>query len=134
MDLCGEGVLRNEQPDLDQDWKVTRWLRLRRRARRVRFGVRFSLHDRTGELYGNSDSSATFLVLPQTIASYYAVLANLVLDYSSELSELGLVSQEELQANFDTVLEPETVPRRFFPRRWLAERLERSTAKQPEGE
>jgi hypothetical protein len=92
------------------------------------------VHDRTGELYGNSDSSATFLVLPQTIASYYAVLANLVLDYSSELLELGLVSQEEVQASFDAILEPETVSRRFFPRRWLAERLERSTAEQPEGE
>jgi hypothetical protein len=91
------------------------------------------VHDRTGELYGNADSSATFLVLPQTIASYYAVLANLVLDYSSELSELGLVSQEELQANFNAILEPGTIPRRFLPRRWLAERLERSTAEQPEG-
>ncbi|MFO0698483.1 MAG: hypothetical protein U0236_04580 [Nitrospira sp.] len=92
------------------------------------------IHDRTGELHGNSDSAATFLVLPQTIASYYAGLANLVLDYASELSELGLVSQEEVQAHFEEILEPETVQRRFFPRRWLAERLSRSTAEQPEGQ
>ncbi len=92
------------------------------------------VHDRTSELHGNSDGSAMFLVLPQTIASYYAVLAILVLEYSSELLALGLVSQEELQGIFDVILEPETVQRRFFPRRWLAERLERSTAEKLEGE
>jgi hypothetical protein len=91
------------------------------------------VHDRTSELYGNSDGSAVFLVLPQTIASYYAVFANLVLDYSSRLSDLGLVSQAEIQASFDIILEPETVPRKFLPRRWLMERLERSTPEEPEG-
>jgi hypothetical protein len=80
-------------------------------------------HDRKGELLGNSASSTTFLVLPQTIASYYAVLANLVLDYSSVLAELGLVSQEDLQTSFDASLESTTIPRRFLPRQWLAERL-----------
>jgi len=82
------------------------------------------VHDRTSEIYGNAETSTVFLVLPQTISSYYAVLANLVLEYSSELSELVLLSQEEIQENFDMSLESETVPKKFLPRRWLMERLQ----------
>jgi len=81
------------------------------------------VHDRTGELYGNAEGTASILVLPQTIASYYAVLANLVLDYAGELSELELVSEEDIRMAFASSLESETAPRRFLPRRWLAERL-----------
>lgn len=51
------------------------------------------VHDRTGELYGSHADARSFLVLPHTIASYYAVLANLALEYASELSELRLVSR-----------------------------------------
>ena len=92
------------------------------------------VHDRTSELYGDSENSAVFLVLPQTIASYYAVLANLILYYSSVLSELGLVSQKEIKASFVTCLEKQTIPRRFLPRRWLAKRLEHSKVEKNEGE
>ena len=81
------------------------------------------VHDRTGELYGSAEGSASFLVPPQTIASYYAVLANLVLDYASELSELELVSEEDVRMAFAESLESETVQRKFLPRRWLADRL-----------
>ncbi len=90
------------------------------------------VHDRTSEIYGHSDSSSVFLVLPQTIASYYALLANLVLYYSSQLHELGLVSQEEIQASFDASLEKENIPRKFLPRRWLMERLEHPTQNKSE--
>ena len=81
------------------------------------------VHDRTGELLGNHDNSEKLLVLPQTIASYYPVLANLVLDYTNELSELNLVSVEEIQKAFAASLETEPVSRRFLPRQWLAEKL-----------
>ena len=84
------------------------------------------VHDRTGELYGSQEGATNLLVLPQTIASYYAVLANLALEYSTELSELGLVSREAIKDTFAASLETETVPRRFLPRRWLAERLQGS--------
>jgi len=87
------------------------------------------VHDRTGELYGNDEGSANFLVLPQTIASYFALLGNMALDYSSELSALDLVPQEDIQAAFIMSLEHKTLPRRFTPRRWLAERLEGSASK-----
>ena len=50
------------------------------------------VHDGTGELYGKVEDSASFLVLPQTIASYYALLASLGLEYATELSQLELVS------------------------------------------
>jgi hypothetical protein len=39
---------------------------------------------------------------------------------------LGLVSREAIQDAFAASLETETVPRRFLPRRWLAERLQGS--------
>jgi len=84
------------------------------------------VHDRTGELYGSHGDAANLLVLPQTIASYYAILANLALLYSTELSELGLVSREAIQDAFAASLETETIPRRFFPRRWLAKKLQGS--------
>lgn len=91
------------------------------------------VHDRTGELYGSAEGSASLLILPQTIASYYAVLANLVLDYASQLSELELVSEEDVQMAFAESLESETVPRRFLPRRWLADKLsERRTEEKDE--
>lgn len=81
------------------------------------------VHDRTAEVYGSSDDAASFLVVPQTIASYYSVLADLALDYATELSELGLVTPEDIRDSFAASLETETVPRRFLPRRWLLERL-----------
>jgi hypothetical protein len=75
------------------------------------------VHDRTAELFGNSNGSTTFLVLPQTISSYYALLAELIRSYSSHLFELGLASHEEIKSAFDNSLESETVPRRFLERR-----------------
>jgi len=84
------------------------------------------VHDRTGELYGNNGGATNLLVLPQTIASYYANLANLALVYSADLSELGLVSREAIRDAFAASLETETIPRRFLPRRWLAKRLQHS--------
>jgi hypothetical protein len=86
------------------------------------------VHDRTGELYGSHEGAVSLLVLPQTIASYYAVLGNLALEYATELSELGLVTREEIQEAFAMSLDSETVSRRFLPRRWLAERLQGSAA------
>jgi hypothetical protein len=85
------------------------------------------VHDGTGELYGESSDAGRFLVLPQTIASYYALLANLALEYMTELSDLGLASTDEVRDAFFGSLEKETVPRRFLPRRWLAQRLRQTS-------
>src|SRR5690606_15584535 len=46
------------------------------------------VHDRTSELFGGSKGAAKSLVLPQTIASYYAVLGNLTLEYVAVIAEL----------------------------------------------
>lgn len=92
------------------------------------------VHDKTGELYGSAEGTASILVLPQTIANYYAVLANLVLDYASELSELELVREEDIRMAFASSLESEIVPRRFLPRRWLAERLRGQDTKEEDEE
>jgi len=92
------------------------------------------VHDRTGELFGSYHNAASLLVLPQTIASYYAILANFTLEYASELSELGLVSHTKIREAFAVSLEPETVQRRFSARRWLMERRPGSTAKREDEE
>jgi hypothetical protein len=80
------------------------------------------VHDRTGELYGSDEGAARFLVLSQTLSSYYAVLANLVLEFAADLSDFGLASPVEVRDAFAKSLEVETVSRRFLPRRWLPER------------
>lgn len=90
------------------------------------------VHDRSGELYGSHEDARSFLVLPQTIASYYAVLENLALEYATELPELGLVTREEIREAFAASLQSETVSRRFLPRRWLVERLHGSAAERRE--
>ena len=81
------------------------------------------VHDGTGALYGNDEGSSTLIVLPQIIDSYYAVLADLTLEYATELSKLDLVTGDEIHDAFAKSLESVTIPRRFMPRRWLADRL-----------
>jgi hypothetical protein len=49
-------------------------------------------------------------------------VANLILVYSDELSRLGLLSAEEIQAVIVKSLEVETASRKFVPRQWLAKR------------
>jgi len=85
------------------------------------------VHDRTAELFGPPGQASSMLVPPETIASYYAVLANLILEYSSDISELQLCDSEDIRNAFANSIENETVARRFTPRRWLAERLARSS-------
>lgn len=84
------------------------------------------VHDGTGELCGGDEGAARVLVLPQTLSSYYAVLANLVIEYAAELSDLGLVTGDEIRDAFAKSLQPGTMPRRSLPRRWLALRLQGS--------
>lgn len=81
------------------------------------------VHDRVGELFGEHDEAPTMMVLPQTISSYFAMLANLTLEYAQDLMNLGLVSSQEVVNAFSKSLESATVPRRFTPREWLSDRL-----------
>jgi len=90
------------------------------------------VHDGIAELCGSREGAAYLLVLPQTIAYYYAMLANLALEYATELSEIGLVTPENIRDAFMASLESETVPRRFFPRRWLEARLQGAGAQDME--
>jgi hypothetical protein len=46
-----------------------------------------------------------------------------VLNYTAELVHLGLASDDDIREAFAASMETEAVPRRFLPRRWLAERL-----------
>jgi hypothetical protein len=56
------------------------------------------------------------LVLPQTIAAYHAVLANLIVEFLSEAIKRDLLTSQEVYEMLAASLETETVPRRFAPR------------------
>lgn len=58
--------------------------------------------------------SMRLLVLPQTIASYLAIAADLVIQASECLRRTGSLSNEELTASWATALEANTIPRRFM--------------------
>jgi hypothetical protein len=79
------------------------------------------VHDATGVLFGSHERAATILVLPATIASYYALLAQLIRFFAEELVQKGRVTEAEVSMAFKESLEPESVPRRFMPRQWFLE-------------
>lgn len=81
------------------------------------------VHDASGQLFGASKDAKKLLVLPHTIASYYAVLASSILTYTDQIVKLGLLSNAEVAEVFANSLESETVPRKFLPRRWLVRQL-----------
>ena len=68
------------------------------------------------ELLVHDSHSMGHLVLPQTIASYLAVLADLTIQASSCLSDCGAVAVKEIQHSWLSSLESHTVPRRFMMR------------------
>ena len=79
-------------------------------------------HDRSHQLSRATDDES-ILVLPQTISMYYAVLASIIIEFTSELPELDLVTPEDVGEAFDNSLELSSAPRRFVPRKWLADRM-----------
>lgn len=56
------------------------------------------------------------LVLPQTIAAYMAVLADITVQASGSVSSTGLLSVDEVVEAWGVALESHTVPRRFAMR------------------
>jgi hypothetical protein len=87
-------------------------------------------HDSSDEVFSNDPQR--LLVLPQTIASYYAALSNLILEFADLLPGLGLATADQIRDAFADSFEAGTVPRRFTPRRLLAERLRESRRPGPE--
>jgi hypothetical protein len=85
------------------------------RARGDRLG-----HDRSHLLWRDAEDEG-LLVLPHTISMYFAVLSGLMLEFAAELSDLALVSAADIRHAFADSWEDVAVPRRFTPRRWLAE-------------
>jgi hypothetical protein len=73
------------------------------------------VHDRIGIVYGDSPDSNTFLVLPQTLAAYYAALASLIQLFAQEVSERGCLTPCEVAQAVRDSLEVDTVPLRFMP-------------------
>ena len=77
------------------------------------------VHDGIGERFGEHERAETILVLPQTIASYSASLADLVLEFLSETVRRGTTTEGEVSAVLESCFEGETVKRRFMPRTWF---------------
>ena len=79
------------------------------------------LHDGLGARFGDHNGADTFLVLPQTIATYHASLAELTLLFLSEVARRGTATEGEVSSALESSLEEETVKRRFMPRAWFGE-------------
>lgn len=56
------------------------------------------------------------LILPQTISMYFAILADLILNFLREASVRGILSEKEVKKAIVESLETKTVPRRFLLR------------------
>lgn len=68
-----------------------------------------------GEMLIHDSHSLPLLVLPQTIASGLAVLANLIVQAIECMVHGGPLGPEEIQLAWKGALETHTVPRRFVP-------------------
>ncbi len=58
-------------------------------------------------------SNNGFMVLPQTIAAYYATLASLIKEFNEEVVKRGLLNKKEVKEIVNSSLETEVVPRRW---------------------
>jgi hypothetical protein len=76
------------------------------------------VHERTGMLFGDVQRSDSSLVLPQTMAAYYAALAGLIIFFTEQLDIHRLVSSASLESAIQSSLEDDAVPRRFVPTCW----------------
>jgi hypothetical protein len=55
-------------------------------------------------------------ILPQTIAAYYAIIGDLILQLSKEVVNGGLLTSDFVDTAWKESTELETIPRRFMPR------------------
>jgi len=69
-----------------------------------------------GELMVHDSHGSGFLVLPQTIAAYMAVLGDITIQATGSVSSTGLLSSDEVVEAWGVALETHTVPRRFAMR------------------
>ena len=82
-------------------------------------------HDGSAELY--SDNPVLTLALPQTVSAYFAALSSVILEFLDVLPSLRLLPPAEIGDALAESMEPEPIPRRFMPARWLAERMRESS-------
>lgn len=83
------------------------------------------VHDKYGFTLSESQEASDILVLPQTIAAYFAYLAELIMVFTDELRSTGAVSEEQIKTVLDSCLEGETLERRFVPHYRLKDLLTR---------
>jgi hypothetical protein len=68
---------------------------------------------RDDRLVYDGSSRSGHRILPQTIAAYYAIIGDLILQLSKELVRGGLLTNDFVDRSWKECAEPETVPRRF---------------------
>ena len=68
-------------------------------------------------IWHDANVDSDFLVLPQTISMYYAILAQLIIKLIDESIARGLFSDQLIRNAIKKSIEIKTVPRRFMPRR-----------------
>jgi len=64
-------------------------------------------------LWHDGYKNSGLLILPQTISTYFAILADLILNFLGETSVRGILSEKEVKEAIVESLETKTVPRRF---------------------
>lgn len=64
----------------------------------------------------DSYAKSGLLVLPHTIASGYAVLADLIIQAIEVFSQSCILNSDEVKSSFQSSLETNTIPRRFLAR------------------
>jgi hypothetical protein len=82
------------------------------------------VHDGIAETHSGRQSSSKTLVLPQTIATYMTVLADLIIMYFNELFECRLIDVKNAEHLFTRLMNRKTIPRKYTPSKWLIERLQ----------
>lgn len=65
------------------------------------------------DLMVHDSHGSGFLVLPQTIAAYMAVLADISIQAAESVANTEILSVDEVQSTWNAALESHTVPRRF---------------------
>ena len=64
-------------------------------------------------LWHDGGHETNLLVLPQTIAEYFAILADLMAGFLREVTARGLLTKKEVVRAVKSSLESDTIPRRF---------------------
>ena len=64
-------------------------------------------------MWRDGRSETGLVILPKTIAAYFAILADLIAEFLREVTARGLLTNKEVAKAVNASLKRKTVPRRF---------------------